>query len=92
MIDYEKEFHRFNRAILWDIMCKRGYPKHLIDAVSYTHLDVYKRQSLYCPETFSDSYSVKLEYKFNLTYYVPVKNPIKNEYLSVEYKSCTNLV
>ena len=32
-IDYDKGFDRVNISILRDIMCKRGYPKHLVDGI-----------------------------------------------------------
>jgi hypothetical protein len=30
-IDLEKAFNRINRSKLWEILDKRGYPKHLIN-------------------------------------------------------------
>jgi hypothetical protein len=32
-VDYEKAFDRVKRGILWDIMIKRGFPKHLVEVV-----------------------------------------------------------
>ena len=45
-IDFEKAFDRVNRRKLWVVMARKRTPEHLIRAipVSYTHLDVYKRQ------------------------------------------------
>jgi sorting nexin-29 len=31
-IDFEKAFDRVNRLRLWEILQRRGYPKHLVDA------------------------------------------------------------
>ena len=35
--DDEKSFHRVNRSILCGIMCKRGYPKHLVEIRTNLH-------------------------------------------------------
>ena len=37
-IDYEKAFDRLNRATIWDTVCKRGYPKHLVDRGRFMHM------------------------------------------------------